>query len=139
MVAVVVLDNSILVSLVVSDEDPTYSEQVLKSVKSGGRLIAPNLCMCEFGNAMLSCVRRKRMTMGQAWKAFERLEELPIEFGAGISFHELTAIHALADASGLSFYDAVYLMLALAKNARLATLDRPLQAAAKKQGVEIFE
>ena len=139
MVAVVVLDNSILVSLVVSDEDPTFSEQVLQSVHSGARLMAPSLCMCEFGNAMLSCVRRKRMTMGQAWKAFERLEELPIEFVAGISFHELAAIHAMADASGLSFYDSVYLMLAISKNARLATLDMPLQAAAKKQGVEVFE
>jgi predicted nucleic acid-binding protein len=133
------LDNSVLVSLVVSDEDPTYSEQVLQSAQSGARLMAPGLCMCEFGNAMLTCVRRKRMTIGQAWKAFERLEELPIEFGVGISFHELAAIHALADTSGLSFYDAVYLMLAISKNARLATLDMPLLAAAKKQGVEAFE
>ena len=139
MVGSVVLDNSVIIPLVASDEDSAYSERVFRSAQKGTRLIAPALCMFEFGNAVLTCVRRERMTPAEAWSAHERMEELPIEFGGGLSFKELSAIHALALTTDLSFYDAAYLMLAMMKFARLATLDRKLRAAALGQGVEIFE
>jgi predicted nucleic acid-binding protein len=139
MVGGVVLDNSVLIPLVVADEDPAYSERVLQSAEKGTRILAPSLCLLEFGNTVLTCVRRERMTMAEVWTAHERVAELPIEFAGALSFHEMPAIHALAISTGLSFYDASYLMLAMVKCTRIATLDKALRAAAKTQGVEIFE
>ena len=138
MVGNIVIDNSVLMALVASDEDSSYAERVLKSTLTGAKLFAPALCMYEFGNAVLMGERRKRLAFGEAWTAHEKLEELPIEFRRGLSFKELSATHALALNSGLSFYDAAYLMLAMMKDARLATLDRALALAAKKQGVTVF-
>lgn len=139
MVDSVVLDNSVIVSLLASDEDSAYSERVFRSAQTGTRLVAPALCMFEFGNAVLTLVRRKRMLPGEVWKVHERLEELPIEFKTGMSFSELSAIHGLALESGLSFYDAAYLMLALVRNTQLATLDKALRGTARTQGVKVFE
>ena len=139
MVGVVVLDNSVVVPLVVSDEDSVYSERVVRAADTGTRLMAPALCMMEFGNAVLMCVRRERMTRAEAWSAHHLLEELPIKFGGGMSFLELTALQELALNSGLSFYDGAYLLMAMQQQARLATLDKALRAAAKAQGIEIFE
>lgn len=139
MVGGVVLDNSVLIPLVAPDEDAAYSERVFGSLSEGMRLIAPAICMFEFGNTVLTCVRRLRMTMSEAWEAFERLEQLPIEFGEGLSFAETTAIHGLSLRSGLSFYDGAYLMLAMTRGARLATLDEKLRKAAVAQGVEIVQ
>jgi predicted nucleic acid-binding protein len=55
------------------------------------------------------------------------------------SFLELTAIQELAERAGLSFYDGAYLMLAIAEQGKLATLDEKLRDAAKGQGIEVFE
>ena len=138
MVGAVVVDNSVLMPLVASDEDAVYSERVFRSAIGGTRLLAPALCMMEFGNAVLNCVRRERMTLGEAWVALDHLKELPIDFSAGAALRELAPTYALAHTTGLSFYDATYLMLAMTKSARLATLDNALRKAAEKQGVEVF-
>ena len=138
MVGLVVVDNSVLMPLVASDEDAAYSEQVFRAAMAGAKLLAPALCMVEFGSAVLNCVRRERMTLSEAWAAHERLEELPIEFCAGAVFRELSPTHSLAVSTGLSFYDATYLMLAMTRSARLATLDNALRKAAEKQGIEVF-
>ncbi len=138
MVGGVVVDNSVLMPLFAPDEDAKYSERVLRSAQAGTRLLAPAFCMVEFGNAVLSCMRRKRMTQGEAWAALEELEAMPIEFSPGAVFRELSPTHAVAVNTGLSFYDATYLMLAMTKSARLATLDGALRKAAEKQGVEVF-
>lgn len=45
---------------------------------------------------------------------------------------------ALADQHGLTVYDAAYLDLALDVDAELATLDRPLRAAAEAEGVVVL-
>ena len=106
MVGVVVVDNSVLMPLVASDEDAVYSERVFRSATAGTKLLAPALCMVEFGNAVLNCVKRGRMAQSEAWMALDRLEELPIEFSPGAVFRELSPTHALSLTTGLSFYDA---------------------------------
>jgi predicted nucleic acid-binding protein len=67
------------------------------------------------------------------------LGELPIKFGVGLSLLEVSAVHSLSVSTGLSFYDSAYLMMAVAEQAQLATLDNALRIAAKSQGVEVFE
>ena len=92
VVGEIVLDNSVIVPLIASDEDSAYSERVFRSAAAGTRLLAPALCVFEFGNAVLTCVRRERMTMAQAWRAHEIVAELPIEFGGGLPLRDVSAI-----------------------------------------------
>ena len=44
----------------------------------------------------------------------------------------------LAFQQGLTFYDALYLELAMRRELRLATLDNGLARAARRAGVEVF-
>jgi predicted nucleic acid-binding protein len=139
MVGIIVVDNSVIIPLVASDEDAKYSERVIRSADDGTRLMAPALCMYEFGNAILTCVRRERMTEADAYSAHIWLEELPIRFIGALSLVEVSAIHGLAASTGLSFYDGAYLLMAMAEQAKIATLDRALRVAAESRGIEVFE
>jgi predicted nucleic acid-binding protein len=50
----------------------------------------------------------------------------------------MRAALAIAREHGLSAYDAAYLELAIRADARLATLDKALRAAARKAGVTVY-
>ena len=139
MVGRVVLDNSVIIPLIAPDEDSAYSERVFESAQKGTRLIAPAFCVIEFGNAVLKCGLRERMTRAEVTIAHSRLSELPIEFADGLPVSELAAIHDLSISSGLSFYDGVYLRMAVVERAILATLDNGLRRAAHAQDIEVFK
>ncbi|WP_190237727.1 type II toxin-antitoxin system VapC family toxin [Rhizobium sp. R634] len=79
--------------------------------------------------------RRGRLPAGGALVNMERVRRLPLD-DAGIGGDSyvllLTANH------GLSAYDAAYLTLALNRSVALATLDRKLATAARKEGVTVL-
>jgi predicted nucleic acid-binding protein len=89
------------------------------------RLLAPILLQLELANVCLVKIRKNPAARGgllRAWDRFLRLE---------IAFVEVDADAALrlAEATGLSVYDASYLWLARDRGAELVTLDRRLAAA----------
>ena len=65
----------------------------------------------------------------------ERVRRLPLD-DAGIGSDG--SILLLAANHNLSAYDAAYLALAINRNVSLATLDRKLAAAARKEGVTVL-
>ena len=133
---VIVVDNSALLPLFLHDEDDTYAQVVISQGIAGESLVAPSLCLLEFGNGILKAVRRNRLTGAEAAFAHRKLAQLPIEFLEPVkSATGLPLIHALAQRHALSFYDAVYLSLALDTGARLASLDAALAGAARAEGV----
>ena len=134
----VVVDNSAILPLFLPDEDSRFSEKVLLSTAAGETLIAPPLWLNEFGNAILVCQRRKRITAKNREEAHRKAEKLPITTEAFPSVSDLASVHLLCEKHQLSFYDGTYLALALSKNATLATQDKQLMKAAKKEGI-LFE
>ena len=140
MVGLVVVDNSVLMPLVFNDEDDTYSRRLMLAGTSRVKLLCPALCMIEFGNGVLNGLKRnpKRISETGAALALGELMNLPLHFKDFIGATSLVKIGGRAIQHGLSFYDAVYLELALMENAKLATLDKPLAAAALAAGVQIW-
>ena len=136
----VVLDHSALLPLFLPDEGDEFSQRVIReAVAAGALLLAPTLCLLEFGHGILRAVRRQRLTEAEAAQAHRDFARLPIAFREFATTAHLPLIHGLAQRRTLGFYDATYLALTIHEGARLASLDEPLRAAAKAEGVETEE
>ncbi len=138
MVKSIVLDNSALVPLFLPDESTEFSQRLLKLGTQGSLLISPSFLLIEFGNTIATAVRRNRITPAQAAFAHAQIQELPITLVDYVSARRIPSIHGLAIQYGLSFYDALYLALAMEEGASLATLDGKLKQAAVVIGVETW-
>lgn len=140
MVDLVVVDNSVLMPLVFSDEDDAGSRRLMLAGATSVKLLCPALCIIEFGNGVVNGLKRnpKRITEAAASAAFAELMNLPLHFRDFIGASSLTKVGNRAIRLGLSFYDAVYLELALNEDAKLATLDGKLAHAAATAGVPLW-
>lgn len=91
-------------------------------------LLAPTLLPHELGSVGLKKLERhpsQREAIRQALGLFSRLDVRQVEV-------PLPEVVALAEAESLTAYDAAYLWLARKLGCELATLDRGLEAAARR-------
>lgn len=95
----------------------------------------PSLFWFEIRNILTVSERRGRIGTGGALVYMERVRRLPLD-DAGIGSDG--SILLLAAAHSLSAYDAAYLALANNRNVSLATLDRKLASAARREGVTVL-
>ncbi len=90
-------------------------------------LLAPTLIYYELANVCLNKIRRDQARRDEYFQSFEDLHRIVL--------HSLdvdpAGVLALAEATGLTAYDASYLWLAWTRNAELITLDKKLAAAAR--------
>jgi predicted nucleic acid-binding protein len=132
----VVLDASLALQWFLEDEtDRKYSLGVLASL-SERRAVVPILWFYEVGNGLLMAYRRKRFSLDQIDGFLLRLKALPID-AAQQSPSEVLELPALAQAHGLTNYDAAYLALAIRFKLPVATTDSGLRKAASAAGVAI--
>jgi len=121
VVGVKVVDASALAALLFAEpEAETIAERL-----EGARLTAPSLLDFELANVCLIKIRRQpgqREALRAAFRLAHRLrvETVAVDYAATLD---------LAEATGLTAYDASYLWLARALGAELVTLDRKLAAA----------
>jgi predicted nucleic acid-binding protein len=132
-----VIDGSVAVSWFLEDEHSQYAKDVRARIPDSELVCVPGHWMLEVVNALLVAQRRKRIAAAAVNHAAGILRQMPIRSDpetrdqAGGQTLELARQHAL------SIYDAAYLELALRLGAALASLDRPLLAAASKRGVRL--
>jgi len=130
----VVLDASLALALVLPDEKSGGIERLLEeSERESIELLTASHWTLELANGLLQAGRRKRISAADRVTAFDLLTGLPVAIHPG----ELSAatLFTLADREGLSIYDTAYLALALEQKAMLATADKALAAAARRNGV----
>jgi len=99
--------------------------------------LVPFLWFYEVGNGLLMACRRKRISLDQVDGFLTRLKALPIE-AAEQAPSEILELPALAQAHGLTNYDAAYLALALRFKLPLATSDSDRRRAVASTGVRMF-
>jgi predicted nucleic acid-binding protein len=116
-----VVDASALAALLFAEPEADSIAQRLE----GARLVAPSLVDFELANVCLTKMRRQPKNRDTLRAAFHLLHRLRVETVAV----DHPAILNLAEATGLTAYDASYLWLARALGAELITLDRKLAAA----------
>ncbi|MFT7724130.1 MAG: type II toxin-antitoxin system VapC family toxin [Roseateles sp.] len=135
----IVVDASVALAWVLDDTDAAhrYAAEVAEAkIVDGIELIAPMLMAQECSYRLLKTGRAKR------WG-----EALVAEYGETIDMIGVRYLDQTSTVAGLvrfavrrhvQGYDAVYLALALATGAKLATLDGGLKTAARAAGVELF-
>jgi predicted nucleic acid-binding protein len=134
-----VLDASVTVAWCFPDERTPFTEAVLDLLANGAEVIAPAIWPFEVANALLAGEKRKRITVAQAASILLRIADLPITVDPVKTDHAFQQILPLARQVQLTEYDAAYLELALRLSLPLATLDVPLQKAAKVVGISVFQ
>jgi len=135
-----VVDASLMLACVLEDERTDVAvTSVLARLKAGEALIAPFHFPVELMSGIEQAARRGRMAAGDRAAAYAaalepgiELVTLPVEGDRGAP-----PLFELLDRTGLRVYDALYLQLALARRAALASLDDALRAAAVSEGVPV--
>ena len=132
-----VIDASVMLSWVYTDEHSSASDALLARVAEQGALV-PALWRLEIANALQIGIKRKRIDATYRDAAIRRLVLLPIEIDPDTNDYAWTTTLSLAETHQLTVYDASYLELALRLNLPLATRDGQLAAAASGAGVALL-
>lgn len=128
-----VIDASMAAAWLLPEEHSEVAESVVSSIIEPCPV--PSLFWFEIRNLLAIAERRGRIGAGGALLGMERLRRLPLDdAGAGGD----GSILLLSAAHTLSAYDAAYLALAIGRDTALATLDRRLAAAARKERVAVL-
>jgi predicted nucleic acid-binding protein len=135
--ASVVIDASITAAWFLPGEQTDYTEALFERVSSAGfEVIAPRLWAYEIRNTVLMAFRRGRITKIESQQILVSLNNLSVDLSEPASYDDL---FALAQARGLTVYDAAYLAVALRQELPLASLDRQLIRAAAEVSVKIYQ
>jgi predicted nucleic acid-binding protein len=127
-----VIDASMAAAWLLPEEFSDAAEAVIATIDAPCPV--PSLFFFEIRNILAMSERRGRIAAGGALVNMERLRRLPLDAGIGGDSYVLL----LSGNHGLSAYDAAYLALALNRSVPLATLDRKLAAATRKQRVAVL-
>jgi predicted nucleic acid-binding protein len=128
-----VIDASVTLSWVYSDEHSAVSNALLARVSHEGAVV-PSLWRLEVANALQNGIKRKRIDVAYRNSAIQKLFLLPIENDPDTNDYAWTTTLQLADLHQITVYDASYLELTLRFGLPLATRDDQLAAAATSAG-----
>jgi predicted nucleic acid-binding protein len=130
-----VLDASIALAWCFAEEGTPYTRAVLRDVQRV-EAFAPAVWQLEVCNALLIGERRGRLTEAKSKDLIRVLLELPISIDIESASNGL-ALADLARKHTLSSYDASYLELASRRRLPVATNDKRLRAAARREGISL--
>jgi predicted nucleic acid-binding protein len=125
-----VVDASVLVELISDGEHAEVAKERLDADEFA--LWAPHLIDAEVGHALRRWVRLGMLSADAAGRALWEVDELPVERVE----HELLVHVAWQLRDNFSFYDALYVALALMLDEPLLTFDGRLGRAGARTGVD---
>lgn len=134
----IVVDASVALAWVLPDSaaNQRYAELIWEAGVSGVEsLIAPQLMRTECAYVVLKRARALSWGDAKAAEYAEFIDSVPVRYvntASPIAAHVRFAVR-----HNTQGFDAVYLALAMASSAKIASLDKGLLAAAKRAGVSI--
>ena len=133
-----VLDCSVAVAWCFEDEATAELDALLERVQHQGAVVPP-LWMSEASNVLLIAQRRGRIDRETMQERLALLDMLPIETDdMASSTVWRSSVLTLADVEALTFYDAIYLELAIRRGLPLASSDAALRRAARRRGIVVL-
>jgi predicted nucleic acid-binding protein len=89
-------------------------------------------------NTFLQAHRRKRVTTNQLEGFWDQLARLPFAIEPPLNVSQAKGVLRLSEKHSLTAYDGAYLELALRNRIPMATLDKQLASAARKEEVKLL-
>jgi predicted nucleic acid-binding protein len=141
-VSVFVVDASVVVKWFVPE---IHSDAARRLLVLPHEYVAPDLLFAETANTIWKKIRRGELTAEEGQQLVADIGQIAVEAVPCRALAE--DAHALANATGRTVYDSMYVALAVRLNTRSITADERLEAALKKipavaghiQLVETFE
>ncbi len=130
-----VIDASAALAMVFDERE--HDDQVFDSLAEQ-QLIVPAHWHAEIGNALTTGVRRGRLNDAQLGYALANLKVLRVLTEALPEGEDIAAGVRRAVASGLTYYDELYVRLAELRQIPLLTFDAQMRVAAKQRGVALL-
>lgn len=127
----VVLDTSVVIALLASDEE---RDTLVKSL-DGYNFVCSESISPEMGNAVSAMFKRGRITLAQGHAMIEGFQQLPIQLIA-LNF---TRALEISHAYHIYAYDAYVLECAERLHAELITLDTRMQDIAQQLGIQVIK
>jgi predicted nucleic acid-binding protein len=126
-VSVFVVDASVVVKWFVPE---IHSEAARRLLKLPHEYLAPDLLFAETTNTIWKKIRRGELKLDEGRDLVRDIGRIPVET---VSCRTLADdAHSLANATGQTVYDALYVALAVRLDTRLVTADGRLEAALSK-------
>ena len=129
-----VLDSSVTLAWLLPDEANERTDAIADRLEQENAYV-PSIWPLEVGNALMTALRRKRISHAEFDRCVSALSALPIEVDTTAGLADVLLI---AQRFGLTSYDAAYLDLAQRRGFALATLDEKLRQACKALKVSIL-
>jgi len=120
-----VLDSSVALSWLLEDEAQSRTDALSDRLEQETAHV-PSIWPLEVGNALLTALRRKRISDGDFDRCIQALSALPIEVDGTA---DVVDVLTIARRYSVTSYDAAYLELARRRGLALATLDEKLRQA----------
>jgi predicted nucleic acid-binding protein len=117
-----VCDANILVAAFVPEEESPLAERLIERIRIGEiRALAPQQALAEVGHALRLSMLRKRIPRDMVPLLWQDFRSVPVEYVAldGVADHAL----ALSIEHMASYYDSLYVALAIKESAPFLTLD----------------
>ena len=131
--SIFVLDASVAAVWLLSSSKLPESEKHLRLLEEN-EVVVPHLWHAEIGNILVIAMRRRQITIEQAAKRLDCLYDLKISTDGQL---DQKAALKLGRKHILTFYDAIYLELAIRRAVPLATFDKALAKSAVAERVPL--
>ncbi|MCX7120438.1 MAG: type II toxin-antitoxin system VapC family toxin [Gammaproteobacteria bacterium] len=138
MVECIVLDCSVTMAWIFQDETLSEKANIILTTLKEKQIKVPTIWSLEVANVLCLAERQKKITAFEVAEFKEFLSALPIVIDHDTSVRAMGSIYALAKTEQLTVYDAAYLEIAIRENSPLATFDKALKNAAKRNGISIL-
>ena len=132
-----VCDASVALSWCFVDEAGPETDALLEIARIQGAVV-PDLWRLEIANVIAAAERRGRITITMARGFLNALNALPLTVERGTERRAFSELFQIARGEALTVYDAVYLDLAQRRSLPLATKDRALATAARRNGLPLM-
>jgi len=127
----VVADTNVFLAVALNEPE---RERIIE-LTAEATILAPEIVPYEIGNALSAMIKRRRLTEGEALKAWKSADRIAVRLMA-VDVHDSLKI---ASEHGLYAYDAYFLQCAKALASPLLTLDARMKRVAGQLGIRVLE
>jgi hypothetical protein len=125
-VSALVVDASVAAKWFVEEE---HAEEAFSVLSEENQLHAPDFLLLEFDSLVCKWIRRKAVSLAEGSAVRGALRQYPIQYHPFPSY--LDSAFAIANQTGQTVYDCLYVALAAVIKGRMVTADRALHNALK--------